>query len=84
VTEQREGRAFVQIEDRGPGIPPEHLERVFDRFFSYRPGGKEQNHDGLGLAIARAVIDGYGGSIRAVNLEPTGTRVEVELPVVHD
>ena len=76
-----EGHALVRVEDRGPGIPPEHLERVFDRFFSYRPEGRDANHDGLGLAIARAVIEGYGGSIRALNVQPHGTRVEVRLPV---
>lgn len=87
--EDADGQAIVRIDDCGPGIPSEHLERVFDRFFSYRPGGRDdphddprdEKHDGLGLAIARAVVEGYGGSIRALNLQPTGTRVEVQLPV---
>jgi len=80
------GEAVVNIDDEGPGIPLEHLERVFDRFFSFRPGPHHDrhSHDGLGLAIARAVIEGYGGSIRALNLEPRGTRIEVRLPLKQD
>jgi len=73
-----EGEAVVRVDDEGPGIPPEHLERVFDRFFTFRPQRGE--HDGLGLAIARAVVEGYGGTIRASNLTPHGARIEVRLP----
>lgn len=59
-------QAIIRVRDRGPGVPSEHRERVFDRFFSYRPGeGKTQN-SGLGLAIAKAIIERYGGEIRLV------------------
>ena len=62
----REGdEAVVRVRDRGAGIPEEHLDRVFDRFFSWRPGqGEEEagSHMGLGLAISKAVVEGYGGS----------------------
>lgn len=72
----------VCIDDAGPGIPPEHLERIFDRFFSFRPRDAGRgNHDGLGLAIARAIVEAYGGSIRALNRTPRGARIEVRLPV---
>lgn len=77
-----DGEAVVQVDDEGPGIPPEHLERIFDRFFTFRPGQDDRaRHDGLGLAIARAVIEGYGGTIRASNLTPRGARIEVRLPL---
>ena len=80
--EPREKHAVIRIDDEGPGIPSEHLERVFDRFFSFRPdGGDRDEHDGLGLAIARAVADGYGGSIAALNLQPRGARIEMRLPL---
>ncbi len=75
--------AVIRIDDEGPGLPPEHLERVFDRFFTFRPLGEGQrrDHDGLGLAIARAIVDGYGGSIAATNLTPRGARFEVRFPL---
>ncbi len=83
ITVREQGaEAVIHVDDEGPGIPPEHLDRVFDRFFSFRPDHEDRaNHDGLGLAIALAVVEGYGGSIRAVNLEPRGARIEVRLPV---
>lgn len=73
-------QVIVHIDDQGPGIPPEHLERIFDRFFSFRPASETREHDGLGLAIARAIIEGYGGTIRAMNLTPRGARIEARLP----
>ncbi len=60
--ELRHTNAVVVVADRGPGIPPAHLEQVFDRFFSYRPGTDRREHMGLGLAIAKAVVTGYGGA----------------------
>jgi two-component system, OmpR family, sensor histidine kinase ChvG len=71
----------VVISDRGPGIPPGHLDRVFDRFFTYRPGDPaRREHTGLGLAIARAIVDAYGGTISAANNPDGGARFEVRLP----
>jgi two-component system sensor histidine kinase ChvG len=77
---ERDGWIVVRVDDEGPGIPPEHLEKIFDRFFSFRPT-EQQNHDGLGLAIAHAVVDAYGGKIHAENLAPRGARIEVRLPL---
>jgi two-component system, OmpR family, sensor histidine kinase ChvG len=77
------GEAVVAVRDQGPGVPEEHLERVFDRFFSWRPepGEEPLEHMGLGLAISRAIVEGYGGSLRARN-EPTGGACfEVRLPL---
>ena len=72
----------VRVADRGPGFPPAHVERVFERFFSYRPDDRgRREHTGLGLSIARAIVEGYGGSIRAANREGGGASVEVRLPV---
>ena len=80
---KRAGRtAVIEVEDRGPGIPPEHLERIFERFFSYRPG--QQNaavHTGLGLAIVKAIAEGYGGRIEARNAPAGGAVFEVQLPL---
>ena len=74
------------VEDQGPGIPSEHLQKAFDRFFSYRPEEKPSgvrripHHSGLGLAIVRAIVDGYGGSVEAVESPHGGARLQVHLP----
>lgn len=81
----REGAAaVVTVDDRGPGIPEAHLERIFDRFFTWRPDdlGSRNGHTGLGLAIVKAIVDGYGGSIAARNRPEGGARFEVRLPAV--
>jgi two-component system sensor histidine kinase ChvG len=74
----------VVVSDEGPGIPPEHLNRIFDRFFTYRPEspGARREHAGLGLAIARAILEGYGGTITAANPPAGGARFEVRLPAL--
>jgi two-component system sensor histidine kinase ChvG len=74
------GEAVVTVADRGPGIPEEHLHRVFDRFFSWRPAQTDGSSMGLGLPIARAVIESYGGSLRAGNRPGGGACFEARLP----
>jgi two-component system sensor histidine kinase ChvG len=69
----------IVIEDSGPGIPDAHLARIFDRFFSYRPAEAGREHVGLGLAIARQIVESYGGTIAASNRESGGARFEVRL-----
>jgi two-component system sensor histidine kinase ChvG len=78
--EQSDRECRVTVEDRGPGIPDSHLERVFDRFFSYRPAEGRGGHVGLGLAIARQIVESYGGSITASNREGGGARFDVRFP----
>lgn len=72
----------VTVADRGPGIPDAHLQRVFERFFSYRPGTERREHLGLGLAIVKQIVEGYGGAITARNREGGGAAFEVELPTI--
>lgn len=76
------GVTSVRIEDQGPGIPESHLDRIFDRFFTYRPDEPHvrDGHTGLGLAIVKAIVEGYGGTVTAGNREGGGARFEVRLP----
>jgi two-component system, OmpR family, sensor histidine kinase ChvG len=76
------GPAIVTVEDRGPGIPESHLDRVFARFFTYRPAEGRGDHVGLGLAIARQIVESYGGSIVASNRDGGGAHFAVRLPSV--
>jgi two-component system sensor histidine kinase ChvG len=66
--ERRAGQAVVMVDDDGPGIPPENLETVFERFYTSRPKGTAfGGNSGLGLSIARQIVDAHGGQIRAEN-----------------
>ncbi|MEE8524303.1 MAG: ATP-binding protein, partial [Thermoanaerobaculia bacterium] len=72
------GDTVITLRDQGPGIPEEHLERIFDRFFSYRQAG--DGHTGLGLAIVKTIVEGCGGRVTAANAEGGGAVFEVRLP----
>ena len=76
------GTCAVRVEDRGPGFPDAHLERIFERFFTYRPAEGRRDHVGLGLAIARQIVQSYGGEIAARNRDGGGAAVEVRLPAL--
>ena len=62
--------ARVTVEDDGPGIPPDNLESIFERFYTERPGEHFGRNSGLGLSIARQIIEGAGGRIWAENRAP--------------
>jgi two-component system sensor histidine kinase KdpD len=67
---------LVEVADRGPGLPPGDLERVFEKFYHGAPGGA-----GLGLAICRAVVEAHGGRISAANREGGGAVFRFVLPL---
>ncbi len=73
-------QALIRVSDEGPGIPAEHAGRIFDRFFSFRPGEDKGEHAGLGLSIVKSIAESHGGSVRAFNRERGGASFEVRLP----
>ncbi|MHB1807963.1 MAG: sensor histidine kinase [Solirubrobacteraceae bacterium] len=69
------------VEDDGPGIPPEELERVFERFHRTDPArSRASGGIGLGLAIVRAIAEAHGGSVEASRGRTGGARIELSLP----
>jgi heavy metal sensor kinase len=78
-----DGRVKIEIEDDGPGIPPEHLPHVFDRFYRVEQSrNRDRGGAGLGLAIALAAVTSHGGTIRIANAQDHGLIVTVELPTL--
>ena len=80
------GEILARVEDDGPGVPPDNLETVFERFYTSRPKGAAfGGNSGLGLAIARQIIETHGGRIWAENREAGGRVVgasfRVALPI---
>ena len=71
----------ISVADDGPGIPPEQLERVFERFHRVDESrARERGGTGLGLAIARAIVEAHGGRIWADSRAGAGTTITLELP----
>ncbi|MCR8547978.1 sensor histidine kinase [Salipiger sp. P9] len=87
---RRDNRVLVVVEDTGPGIPEEALQKIFKRFYSQRPENDFGNNSGLGLAISKQIVEAHGGVIWAENIRPTeadvtseplGARFVVGLPI---
>jgi signal transduction histidine kinase len=75
------GTPLLEVVDEGPGIPSHELDRVFERFYrSDRARSADAGGAGLGLAIARWIVELHGGTIAATDAQPAGCRIVVELP----
>jgi two-component system sensor histidine kinase ChvG len=81
--EAHDGFAELLIGDAGPGVPPEDLTRIFERYFSLRAGqtSDDDTHFGIGLWIARRNVEALGGTIIAENRRPHGLLMRVRLPL---
>lgn len=75
----RPAQVLIEVQDQGPGISEDDLERVFSPFFTTKPQGT-----GLGLSIVRKVVDAHDGIIEATSAPGRGTTFRVTLPVVPD
>jgi two-component system sensor histidine kinase CpxA len=82
ITARREGTSVViLITDLGPGVPPAHLDRIFDAFYRIEPDrARNTGGAGLGLAIVKTCIEACGGSATAKNRQPQGLEVKLTLP----
>ena len=89
-TRRRENRVLVVVEDTGPGIPDQALQKIFQRFYSQRDVNDFGNNSGLGLSISKQIVEAHDGVIWAENIRPTnadltsdplGARFVVGLPV---
>ena len=76
-TNQAKTGVLVAVRDSGPGIHPEHLERVFDSFYTTKSSGT-----GMGLSICRSIIDAHGGRLWVEANEPRGAIFQFTLPAV--
>jgi two-component system sensor histidine kinase ChvG len=81
----------ITVDDDGPGIAPEAMERIFERFYTDRPHQGFGQNSGLGLSISRQIVDAHGGRIRAENRvgvseeggpKVLGARFVVRLPAI--
>ncbi len=80
--QSRDNHAVVEIVDRGPGIPAEHRQRIFDRFFRVdQARSRESGGTGLGLAIAKWAVEANGGQIEVEEAPIGGSVFRITLPL---
>jgi signal transduction histidine kinase len=73
--------AEVSISDTGPGISPDDLARIFERFYQVSKSRKRGRGTGLGLAISKEIIEAHGGYVRAESIQGLGTKFMILLPI---
>ena len=75
-----DSRIALSVRDRGPGIPPAELEKIFEAFVQSSKTKQGSGGTGLGLAICRKIVEAHGGRIQAENAEGGGSRFTIWLP----
>jgi signal transduction histidine kinase len=82
MAERRNGSIEVRVADTGVGIPPEALPRLFERFYRVDPArSRDGGGTGIGLAIARSVVEAHGGTIRAESEPGKGSTFTFDVPI---
>jgi signal transduction histidine kinase len=88
ITLEAEPGVRLRVRDTGPGIAPEHLPLIFDRFYKIDAARKASGGSGLGLSIVKAIVERHGGAIVAYNDSSSGSRggavFEIALPAPPD
>jgi signal transduction histidine kinase len=80
--ERSQSGVAISVQDSGPGIPPEDLEHLFERFYrGDKSRQREEGGSGLGLAIAKSLVESQGGQIRVESQPGEGARFIIELPI---
>lgn len=80
-SERHEKGIVVGVRDTGSGIAPEHLPRIFERFYRVDPGrSREEGGTGLGLAIVKHLVEAHGGRVRAESEVGAGTTITARFP----
>ena len=82
VVDNAGAQVLLHVIDNGPGVAPADLETIFEPFYRSNPGANNIDGHGLGLAIARRVVQAHGGTIGAANREAGGLCVTIALPCV--
>ena len=78
-TEEDQTGVLVAVRDSGPGIDPEHFDRVFEAFYTTKSSGT-----GMGLSICQSIIDAHGGKLWAEANEPRGAVFQFTLPTAQE
>jgi heavy metal sensor kinase len=81
AAQQKDGFVVIEVQDTGPGIAPQHLPHLFERFYRVDPSRSSgHGHTGLGLAIAKAIVEAHGGSLEATSRLGEGSILTLRLP----
>jgi two-component system sensor histidine kinase BaeS len=79
VVRAAERSAYLEVADNGPGVPPEDQDRIFERFFQ-GAAGRKAGGTGIGLAVAKELVQSHGGEIKLQSSPGGGARFVVRLP----
>ena len=83
ITTKKNNYVEIHIIDNGTGIDKENIDKIFHRFFSYRPDNNDENkHTGLGLSIVKSIIEAYNGKIIVKNRKENGVEFIFFLPMI--
>jgi len=77
-------RVTIAVQDDGPGIAPEHQTRIFDRFYRVDKNRTDRAHSGLGLSIAKKVVNDHGGELTYKAATPHGSVFTITLPCMRN